>query len=76
MAIRGRIKTEIKGKIVEMAEGDYSIEDIAKKTGASVKQVISVLEKHNGTVGSESPEINWKEKYLSAHVKLVEHGIE
>lgn len=83
MAIRGRIKTEIKLKMIEMAEGESSIEDIAKETGASVKQVINVLEKYEQSETGDEPEIetidsniDWKEKYIQAHIKLVEHGIE
>ncbi len=81
MAIKGRIKTEIKEKMVEMASGDFSIEEIAQETGASIRQVESVLQKASDSIEEEQIEeqsglVDWQQKYIEAHIKLVEHGIE
>lgn len=83
MAIRGRISQEVKQKMIEMAAGEASLEEIAEETGAIVKQVTGVLEKFAGDESDEEVDASytenktefWKGKYLDAHALLVEHGI-
>lgn len=86
MAIRGRIKQETKDRMIEMAAGEYSVEEIAEETGASEKQVTSVLESYAASQADEGEEVDasyvevgsaefWKGRYLDAHAKLVENNL-
>lgn len=89
MAIRGRIPQKVKDEIVEMAGREISTEKIAEKTGASEKQVESIVAAFLAEENSEGEEEQaeaaeesetdmadfWKQKYFSAHETLVLNGL-
>lgn len=80
---KGRLKNVVIEEIKNLAVEGVDVSKIAKKTGATEKQIERILasdseqkeEAKSDEMTDSDLAIFWKGEYLAAHAKLVENGI-